>query len=148
MSGSVQLTDALPHGRVVLGLGIDLCEVDRIAAAVARHGDRFLARVYREGEIRRPRGSPTFAEHLAGLFAAKEAAMKALGTGMKGVAFTEVAVTRARGGPPRMALFGRAEERARTLGISAAHVTITHTSTTAAAVVLFLGGVPLDSAPG
>ena len=148
MSGAVVLGDALPHGQVVLGLGIDLCEVDRIAAAYARHGERFLARVYRQGEIRRPPTSPTFAEHLAGLFAAKEAAMKALGTGMKGVAFTEVAVTRARGGPPRIALFGRAEARGRRMGIAAAHVTITHTATTAAAVVLFLGGVPLDSARG
>lgn len=135
----VTLLDALPHGRVVLGIGMDLCEVPRIAAALARHGDRFLGRVFRPGEVRRRRDAPTLAEHLAGLFAAKEAAMKALGTGMKGSAFHEVCVVRAPGGPPRLALFGRASTRAASIGAHAAHVTITHTKDLAAAVVLLLG---------
>ena len=134
----VSLEAALPHGRRVLGIGLDLCEVPRVARVLSLHGDRFLARVFREGELRRPRSSPAFAEHVAGLFAAKEAAMKALGTGMRGVAFREVAVVRAPGGPPRLAFFGRAAARAGTLGAGAAHVTITHTRELAAAVVVLL----------
>jgi len=133
------LAGALPHGRVVLGLGIDLCEVDRIARAVERHGSRFLERLFREGEIRRPPTSPAFAEHVAGLFAAKEAAMKALGTGMRGVAFREIAVAREPGGPPRLVLTGRARARADLLGVAFAHVTITHGRRDAASVVLLLG---------
>jgi len=136
---AVSLAAALPHGRVVVGLGVDLCEVPRVERAVARHGERFLSRIFRDGELRRPRSSPAFAEHVAGLFAAKEAAMKALGTGLRGVAFREVAVTRAPGGPPRLALYGRAAARAAALGAGAAHVTITHTREMAAAVVLLLG---------
>ena len=136
------LAGALPHGRVVLGLGIDLCEVDRIARAVERHGSRFLERLFREGEIRRPPNSPAFAEHVAGLFAAKEAAMKALGTGMRGVAFREISVVRSPGGPPQLALHGRAAARGELLGAAAAHVTITHSRELAAAVVLLLGPGP------
>jgi holo-[acyl-carrier protein] synthase len=112
--------------------------VPRVAQALSRHGDRLLERVFRGGELRRPPSSPAFAEHVAGLFAAKEAAMKALGTGMKGVAFREVAIARAPGGPPRLALYGRAAVRAKELGAGAAHVTITHTRGMAAAVVLLL----------
>ncbi|MEO6323486.1 MAG: holo-ACP synthase [Thermoanaerobaculia bacterium] len=135
----ITIEDALPHGRVVVGIGIDLCEVDRIARALERHGARFLERLFLPGEVRRPQSSPTFAEHIAGLFAAKEAAMKALGTGMRGVAFRELAVTRVPGGPPHLALLGRASVRGAKIGVAAAHVTITHTRQTAAAVVLLLG---------
>lgn len=131
--------DALPQGGTLKGIGIDLCEIHRIEEALARHGERFVARLFRPGEIRRAPGSRRFAEHVAGLFAAKEAAMKALGTGMRGVAFAEIAITRRPGGPPLLALFGRAKARAEALGVGAAHVTITHGETTAAAVVVLLG---------
>ncbi|MFI5181108.1 MAG: holo-ACP synthase [Thermoanaerobaculia bacterium] len=129
---------ALPHGRTVVGIGTDLCEVPRIAEAVRRHGDRFLGRIFLDGELRRPRSSPAFAEHVAGLFAAKEAAMKALGTGMRGVAFREIEIVRETEGPPRLAFHGRAARRADALGVEAAHVTITHTRSLALAVVLLL----------
>jgi len=128
----------LPHGGAVVGIGTDLCEVPRIAEALKRHGDRLLERLFLDGEVRRPRSSPAFAEHVAGLFAAKEAAMKALGTGMLGVAFREIVIVRERGGPPRLAFRGRAARRAEALGVKAAHVTITHTRTLASAVVLLL----------
>jgi holo-[acyl-carrier protein] synthase len=131
---------ALPHGETVVGIGTDLCEVPRIAEAVSRYGDRFLARLFLDGEVRRPRSSPAYAEHLAGLFAAKEAAMKALGTGMRGVAFREIEIAREKGGPPRLAFHGRAARRAEALGVKAAHVTITHTRTLASAVVVLLSG--------
>lgn len=136
------LAGALPHGLVVLGLGIDLCEVPRIARAIERHGSRFLERLFRDGEIRRSPSSPSFAEHVAGLFAAKEAAMKALGTGMRGVAFREISIVRRPEGPPQIALHGRAAARGELLGAAAAHVTITHTKELAAAVVLLLGPGP------
>ena len=108
-------------------------------ALLARHGARFLERVCVPGEVRRPIGSRRIAEHVAGLFAAMEAAMKALGTGMRGVAFREIAVAREAGGPPRLVLAGRARARADLLGVAAAHVSITHGRRDAAAVVLLLG---------
>lgn len=132
------LAGAYPHGGDVAGLGIDLCEIDRIAEALERHGERFVERLFLPGEVRHPPGSRRAAEHVAGLFAAKEAAMKALGTGMRGVAFREIAVAREPGGPPRLALLGRARARAEALGVAAAHVTITHGRRDAAAVVLLL----------
>jgi holo-[acyl-carrier protein] synthase len=138
----VTLSDALPHGTAVAGVGIDLCEISRIREALTRHGPRFIARLFLAGEIRRAPSSPAYAEHVAGLFAAKEATMKALGTGMRGVAFSEIAVVRGPGGPPQLALLGRALEHARRLSVGAAHVTITHDRRTAAAVVLLLRGEP------
>ena len=137
-ASALLLDAALPHGPSVAGIGIDLCEIGRVREVYERHGSRFLSRVFAPGEVRRSPASPAAAEHLAGLVAAKEAAMKALGTGMRGVAFREVVVAREPGGPPRLALFGRAERHARRLGVSAAHVTITHGRHTAAAVVLLL----------
>lgn len=133
------LAVACPHGGTVLGIGIDLCEIERVDAALRRHGERFLERVCVPGEVRRPLGSRRIAEHVAGLFAAKEAAMKALGTGLRGVAFREVAVARERGGPPRLVLTGRARARADALGVVAAHLSITHGRRDAVAVVLLLG---------
>jgi holo-[acyl-carrier protein] synthase len=138
----VTAEDALPHGAGVVGIGIDVCEIPRVAAAIRRHGARFAERLFRPGEVRRPPASPAYAEHVAGLFAAKEAAMKALGTGMRGVAFREISVVRRPGGPPQLALHGRAAARGELLGAAAAHVTITHSKELAAAVVLLLGPEP------
>jgi holo-[acyl-carrier protein] synthase len=129
---------ALPHGALVAGIGIDICEIPRIADAIGRHGERFTARLFHPFEIRRAPSSPAYAEHIAGLFAAKEAAMKALGTGMRGVAFREIAIVREAGGPPRLSLLGRAKSRAGELGVGAAHVSITHGREIAAAVVTLL----------
>jgi len=140
--GPLLLAEALPHGTAVAGLGIDLCEIARITQALERHGARFIDRLFLPGEIRRSPSSPAFAEHVAGLFAAKEAAMKALGTGMRGVAFREIALVREPGGPPRLALLGRARERALRLSVAAAHVSITHDRHQAAAVVLLLRDTP------
>ncbi len=132
------LSFALPPGADVIGLGTDICEVPRIQRAWERHGDRFLEKVFHRGEVLRPKTSPNFPEHLAGLFAAKEAVMKALGTGMDGTAFREIAIPRAPGGPPRIVLFGRALARAEQLGASAGHVSITHTAGLAFAVAVLM----------
>jgi holo-[acyl-carrier protein] synthase len=124
-----------------LRLGLDLVEVDRIEAAVRRWGDAFLARLFLDGELRRERAHPAaFAQHVAGRFAAKEAAMKALGTGMRGVAFREIAVERAASGKPGLRFDGRARRRAEDLRVEDAELTITHTDRTAAAVVVLICG--------
>jgi holo-[acyl-carrier protein] synthase len=128
---------------VGLLLGLDLTEVDRVSGVLSRHGERFLERVFRPGEIRRQRRHPrAFAEHVAGRFAAKEAAMKALGLGWRGLAFREIEVTRDAHGKPLLAFHGRALERARALHVRRTEVTITHGRDIAAAVVGLLTEEP------
>jgi len=120
-------------------IGIDLTEVRRVASLLDRRGERFLARVFLPGEIRRnARPARAFAEHVAGRFAAKEAAMKALGTGWRGVSFREISVERESSGRPRLRLHGRALARARALRVVAAELSITHTATMAAAAVVLV----------
>lgn len=113
-------------------IGIDAIEVERIADALARHGDRFVAKVYTAAErtIAAGRSHPTEgpAEFLAGRFAAKEAVLKALGTGWaKGLGFHDVEVLRGADGRPEVVLHGPAADRAALLGISRILVSITHT---------------------
>jgi len=121
---------------VKLLLGLDLTEVDRVAGVVERWGDRFLDRVFRPGELSRSRRHVRArAEHVAGRFAAKEAAMKALGTGWRGLAFRDIEVGRGPRGKPVLSFHGRALVRARELRVASAEVSITHTRTMAAAVV-------------
>ncbi len=117
-------------------LGIDLTEVPRIARALERWGERFLTRVFEPGEIQRSRREPrAFAEHVAGRFAAKEAAMKALGTGWRGLSFRDIRIGRDARGKPQLFFYGRALARARELGVRAAEISISHTGDLAAAVV-------------
>ncbi len=81
----------------LLFLGLDLAEVPRISAALDRWGERFLSRIFVEGELSTRRvHREAFAQHVAGRFAAKEAAMKALGTGWRGLGFREIVVGRER----------------------------------------------------
>jgi holo-[acyl-carrier protein] synthase len=117
-------------------LGLDLTPVPRVALLLERWGERFLMRVFSPGEINRARRHPrAFAEHVAGRFAAKEAAMKALGTGWRGLSFREISVRRDSLGKPRLEFHGRALERAAALRVRSAEVTITHTAELAAACV-------------
>ena len=117
-------------------LGLDLAEVDRVAGVLERWGDRFVRRVFRPGELSRTRRHPRArAEHVAGRFAAKEAAMKALGTGWRGLAFKDVEVGRDPRGKPTLSFHGRALDRSRELRVASTEVSITHTRTLAAAVV-------------
>ena len=133
---------------VGLLLGLDLTEIDRVAGVLERHGKRFLARIFRPGEIRHDRRHPrAFAEHVAGRFAAKEAAMKALGLGWRGLAFQDIEVGRDAHGKPLIAFHGRALERSRALDVLSAEVTITHGRDIAAAVVALLTRRPVDPAP-
>ena len=124
----------------IIGLGLDATDIDRIADAIERHGDRFLRRVFTEAEIAYCTRRRTPAIHFAGRFAAKEAAMKALGTGHAlGVLWRDIEVVR-RGGPPQLQLHGGAERRFSAIGGRSSLITITHSDALALAEVLILGG--------
>ncbi len=123
----------------IIGIGLDATEIPRIAQSIARYGDRFLRRVFTEGEIAYCQAHRHADQHFAGRFAVKEAAMKALGTGhSRGVLWRDVEVVR-RGGPPQLQLHGAAERRFESLGGQSSAVTITHTDTLALAQVILLG---------
>jgi holo-[acyl-carrier protein] synthase len=120
---------------LIAGVGLDLVEIERVASILARHGKEFLARVLHPDEDR-TRLDPV---HVAGLFAAKEAVMKALGTGMAGAAFAEIRIAHTDGGQPYVVLHGRAASRAEELGVTAWQLSITHSRSTAAAVAIAIG---------
>lgn len=107
----------------------------RIASALERWGERFLERVYTPAERERYRGRVT---SLAARFAAKEAVMKALGTGARGVGWKEIEVMPDSRGKPTLRLSGRAEERARLLGARAWEISLSHTRELAIASVVAL----------
>jgi holo-[acyl-carrier protein] synthase len=118
---------------MIVGVGLDLVGVERVARLLARHGPRLLARCFAHGEVARPRD----AEHLAGILAAKEAAFKALGSGWGGgVGWRQVVVERHSSGRPSLRLEGEAGELARRLGAARTHVSITHAEGFAVAVVI------------
>ncbi len=116
-----------------ISVGVDIIEIGRIAETVKRFGDRFLQRIYTPGEIAYCRGR---APQLAARFAAKEAVMKALGTGTRGVGWREVEVTRKRTGEPGIELHGRAAQRAELLGIDRIAISISHSREYAVASVV------------
>jgi holo-[acyl-carrier protein] synthase len=123
---------------MILGLGTDLIEIERIQASIDQFGDRFLNRVFTEGEIaycrRKKRHS---AESFAARFAAKEAGAKALGTGIsRGVSWKELEVRRQPGERPTLHFSGRAAERAQSMGCRNIQLSLTHSRDVAMAVVL------------
>jgi holo-[acyl-carrier protein] synthase len=124
----------------IVGTGIDLVEVARIAASIDRFGERFLKRVFTEDEIRYCRSKHNFAERFAARFAAKEAALKAIGTGWRGgVAWVEAEVRREPGGRPTLHYSGRAAEYAARLGVKRASLSLSHTAEHAIAQVILEG---------
>lgn len=97
---------------MIIGIGVDLCNIDRIQAVLDRHGDRFRNRVYTEIELSRAARRPHEAATLAKRWAAKEACSKALGTGLRmGIAWRDMGVTNDRSGQPQLLLTGWAEAR-------------------------------------
>jgi len=123
---------------VILGMGLDIAEVERIQAAIERHGEPFLRRVYTAAEREYCEGFRNKFERYAGRFAAKEAAMKALGTGWRrGVRWVDFEVVRELGGRPTITLHAVAKEIADRLGVRHIALSITHTSTQALAQVIF-----------
>ena len=127
----------------MLTTGVDIIEIDRIRKAFERWGQRFLNRIYTEGEIAYCRGRPP---NLAARFAAKEAAMKALGTGLRGVGWKDVEVVRAPSGAPSIVLHGRALLRAENLGVTELALSITHSKDYAVAFVV--GSIPSRAQAG
>ncbi len=120
----------------IAGIGVDVVAVDRMERILERHGPRFVDRICRPGEAAGHRGR-RLAQHVGGLFAAKEAALKALGTGWdRGVGFRQVEVRRRRRGRPTVHLHGRAAETARSLNVGRIHLSITHDAGVAAAMVV------------
>jgi holo-[acyl-carrier protein] synthase len=122
---------------VIVGSGVDLCEVERIKNAIARHGRRFVERVYTDREIAYAESKANLYERYAARFAAKEAGMKALGTGWRGgIAWRDFEVANQPSGRPTLQLHGKALELARKLGVENIALSITHTSVQAMALVI------------
>ncbi len=123
---------------MVLGLGTDLIEIARIKETIERHGERFLHKVFTEGEIAYCLNKKiNSAESFAARFAAKEAGAKALGTGIsRGVSWKELEVRRAQGERPTLHLSGRAAERAAQMGVRTLNLSLTHSRDVAMAVVV------------
>ena len=125
---------------MILGVGLDVVETERIARALALHGRRFEERVYTAAERAECAQRADRAQALAGRFAAKEALLKALGTGSAhGISFQQVEVVRADGGSPTMSLTGSAAAEARRRGVRQIHVSLSHQPGLAAAVVILEG---------
>ena len=121
-------------------MGVDIAEVERIRAAIERHGEPFLRRVFTDAERAYCEQFKNKYERYAGRFAAKEAAMKALGTGWRrGVRWVDFEVVREANGRPSIALDGVAKEIAAKLGVRRISVSITHTAAQALAQVIFEG---------
>lgn len=123
----------------IIGIGIDIEEVARVDDLLRRYGDRFVARIFTDGEAAYCRRRRSPASHFAARFSAKEAAMKALGTGRsRGVLWRDIEVVR-RGGPPILVLHGGAKRRFDELGGSSTLLTLTHSRQYSVAQVILLG---------
>jgi holo-[acyl-carrier protein] synthase len=122
---------------MIVGTGVDIAEVPRIRETIERFGDRFLRRIFTEGEIRYCERKARRFESYAARFAAKEAGMKALGTGWsRGVRWRDIEVVRPRGQRPTIQFHGQASAIAATLGTKNIALSITHTSEEALAHVI------------
>ncbi|MHB1319858.1 MAG: holo-ACP synthase [Anaerolineae bacterium] len=121
----------------MLSVGVDIIEISRIARALTRFGDRFLRRVYTPAEIAYCRGR---VPELAARFSAKEAVSKTLGTGMAGISWSEMEILADRRGKPTVTLHGRAEKRARDLGLDTWAVSLSHSDDHAIAMVVATHG--------
>ena len=124
----------------ILGLGMDIVETKRIAESIERFGDRFLHRVFLEGEVAYARSMKFPHLHLAARFAAKEAISKAFGTGIgHEMGWRDLEIVREPGGAPKVVLHGRAEAFAKARGVQAVHVSLSHTAEYGAASAVIVG---------
>ena len=125
---------------MIVGMGVDIAEVERVRAAIARHGEPFLRRLFTQKEREYCEQFRNKYERYAGRFAAKEAGMKALGTGWRrGVRWVDFEVVREKGGRPSLKLAGEAEKIAKQIGVKHIALSITHTEEQALAEVIFEG---------
>ena len=123
---------------MIIGMGVDIAEVGRIRTAIERHGEPFLRRVFTAQEREYCEQFRNKYERYAGRFAAKEAAMKALGTGWRrGVRWADFEVVREKDGRPTVKLHGAARKIADELGVKRIALSITHTEVQALAQVIF-----------
>jgi holo-[acyl-carrier protein] synthase len=134
---------------MILGIGTDIIEVERIDRLLREHGEQFLRRCFTEEETGYALSRKNAAQHLAGRFAVKEAVMKALGTGWgRGVRWRDIAVRRRPGDAPRVELSGGAARHARRLGIARVHISISHLRGEALAFAVAEGrGRPIRKRP-
>lgn len=124
----------------VLGIGTDIVECLRIARMIERHGELFVSRVYTAGEIAYCQERKQATQHFAGRWAAKEAMLKALGTGWRrGISWRDVEIRSEPGGRPLAVLHGGAREVARQLGVEQMLISISHCRTHATAYAVALG---------
>ena len=125
---------------MIIGLGMDIVSVERIEAMLSEHGERSKERIFSEEERAYCEALPHAALHYAARFAAKEAFVKALGTGFdQGIQWRDVAVSNAPGGKPCLIITGKALEVMQALGATQVHVSLTHDPIHAAAVVVLEG---------
>jgi len=123
---------------MIVGVGIDVIQNDRIRDSIQKFGPRFLNRIYTQTEIDycSKCGDPTI--HYAARFAAKEAGFKALGTGWAaGVKWKDIEVQKLPSGKPELHLYGEALQRATAMGATRLHVSLTHDQLVSCAVVMF-----------
>jgi holo-[acyl-carrier protein] synthase len=125
---------------MILGTGVDLAEVHRIRQSVERFGDRFVRRIYTDREIAYVERKANRFERYAARFAAKEAGMKALGTGWRrGIQWKDFEVVNLSSGRPTLLLHGAAEVIAAQAGVKSVHLSLTHTAENSLAYVIFEG---------
>jgi holo-[acyl-carrier protein] synthase len=130
----------------VLGIGVDLVECARIQHSIDRFGDRFLHRVFTEGEVEYSMSMKFPARHLAARFAAKEAVSKAFGTGIgKAMGWRDIDIRKKPSGEPFLVFSGPAEELAKKRGVTLALITLSHTEHHAVATIVLEGAA--SSAP-
>jgi holo-[acyl-carrier protein] synthase len=124
----------------IIGIGMDIVETKRIGESLERFGDRFLHRVFLDGEIAYARSMKFPHLHLAARFAAKEAISKAFGTGIgKEIGWRDMEIVREPSGQPRVVLHGRAIEYAKSRGVLEIHVSLSHTDDYGAASAVIVG---------
>ncbi len=122
---------------MIVGTGIDIVEVPRVGHSIERFGERFLSRVFTAAEIRYCEAKANRVERFAARFAAKEAAMKAIGTGLRGgITWKDFEVGREPGGRPTLLLHGKAARVAEGLGVRRSHLSVSHTQEHAVAYVV------------
>ena len=127
----------------ILGLGFDATDIPRIAATLERYGDRFLRRVFTEGEISYAQSMKFPARHLAARFAAKEALSKAFGTGIgKSMGWRDLDVQKKESGEPFVVLSGGAEKMAHELGVTKVWISLSHTDKSGLATIVLEGQAP------
>lgn len=141
-SGPINATSPLS----VIGIGTDIIECGRIKQMIEKHGDLFLAKVYTKDEVSYCQGRKASDQHYAGRWAAKEAVLKALGTGWAhGIQWTDVEVVNQQGGKPHVVLTGKAREFSDNMGIRTMMISISHCKDYAVAYATAVG-VPVTSA--